>query len=408
MGVDTVALRSPYISEKLAQHLECQSIYRSGVDLATGLVIYEFTTGSLQGSYDSRIRFVVKREEFITDPVTSRVTKQSCEPFIEAEASIPKFRYGQNVYGDTSNFQYQVALFLDTLSTLLNPEDNPEFDFYDALNWTVTRVDWAEMHRLTPQQIADYLHYLSLAKFPRRQAMRFGQTGVYFPGTVTNKFYHKGPEFKAHDSKRIRDSLTALMYASAEHKNYQLTDSQIHNRVTRKIQALQRLADNRLRTEAEIHSDKLRYDFGHLPQVWEITDDYLKKTYYEQFEKLLKEGASDMETVRSHDAVKARLNRLCSSKVSANKLLAFWMRLVAEGEDRIKEDFSKATICRHKKELKEMAISWVSGDVYIVANQSEILEFSPLKSVHLRCSAPIRQNSVFNLNALQYRDRKAA
>lgn len=408
MGVDTVALRSSYISEQLAQHLENQSIYRSGVDLSTGLVIYEFTTGSLAGSYDSRIRFVVKREEFITDPITGRITKQPCEPFIEAEASIAKFRYGQNVYGDTTNFQYQIAIFMDTLSTLLNPDDNPDFDLPQVYDWTVTRVDWSEMHRLTPAQIADYIHYLKLSKFPRRQGMNFGTTGQYFPGTVTIKFYHKGPEFKAHDYKRIRDSLTALLYASPAHQNYELTDDQIHKQVTKKLKALQRLADNRLRTEAEIHAEKLRYDFGHLPKVWEVTDDYLKKTYYEQFEKLLKEGASDMETVRSHDAVKARLNRLCSSKVSANKLLAFWMRLVAEGEDRIKEDFSKATICRHKKELKEMAISWVSGDVYIVANQSEILEFSPLKSVHLRCSAPIRQNSVFNLSPIQYRDRKAA
>lgn len=404
MGIDTVALRSPYISEKLAQHLENQSIYRSGVELSTGKVLYEFTTGSLAGSFDSRIRFVVKREEFTTNPLSGAISKVNCPPFIEAEASVHKFRYGQNVYGDTTGFQSQVSFFLDSLSTILNPVDDLELDLPEPLDWTVTRVDWSEMHRLNPQQIADYIHYLSLAKFPRRQAMRFGQTGVYFPGTVTIKFYHKGPEFKSHDAKRVRDGYKSLLLKNC--------DTSLHNSVdqivSKKIKALQRLADNRLRTEAEIHAEKLRYDFGHLPTVAQVTDDYLKKTYHEQFEKLLKEGAADMETVRNHDAVKARLNRLCPSKVTANKLLGFWMRLVAEGEERLKEDFSKATICRNKKILKEYAISWVSGDVYIVANQAEILEFSPLKSISRRCNAPVRTGSVFNLHAIQYRELKAA
>ena len=64
--------------------------------------------------------------------------------------------------------------------------------------------------------------------------------------------------------------------------------------VEKRIKALQRLADNRLRAEVQINAEKLAYDFGHFPLVSEITDDYLKKVHDDEVFKLLREGKTEM------------------------------------------------------------------------------------------------------------------
>src|SRR5690606_14780584 len=49
---------------------------------------------------------------------------------------------------------------------------------------------------------AQYLHGLGLARYPRRQPIRYGDECVMFKGTTTTlKFYHKGPEFAKNGHK---------------------------------------------------------------------------------------------------------------------------------------------------------------------------------------------------------------
>ncbi len=418
MGIDTIKLRSPNIDEGTAQFLEKQCILRQGIELSSGEVLYEITTGDLDGSWDSRVMFKVCREEWMPSP---RGVPElcPCAPRIEVEASLHKFFYGQNVYGSPEDFQTRCGVFVDLLGDLLGADQDM---LPSAAKWTVHRVDWAEVFRLTPAAIAEFFRGISHCKFPRRSAKsaKYGVNAVYFPGSFTTlKLYHKGPEFKEHDISRMRRALTAYTHrdgsrfrvrvSHAKHGDSFVIRPEASVWVEKKLKALIRLAMNRIRVEVEIHADKLTYDFGgRFPTVSDITDDYLKNVHDAEVYKLLKEGKSEMDTVRTHDSVKARLNN-CYGKRSANALFSFWLQLAARGEEVCMTDYSQSQYYSNRRKLVDVGISWLASDIYIIPNQTALPhDFIPLRSDARLCNAPISNDSVFNHCPVDWANRRAA
>lgn len=404
MAVDTVKLKSPSISETLAQFLELQCIMRQGIELSSGEILYEITNGQLDGSYDSRISFRVLREDF--QNVKGRPELVPCDPFIQVEASFHKVFFGQNIYGNPVDFQSLCARFIDTLGVLFS--DDGEL-LPSAKYWEVRRVDWAEVYRLTPAAITEYFRGISQCKFPRRskKSAKYGTNAVYFPGsTTTLKFYHKGPEFKEHDFFRLKQSLTRI-----RHHQFPKSESYDSNAlwVNRKLKAMQRLANNRLRVEVEIHAEKLHFDFQErFPLVSEVTDAYLKSVHDSDVFKLLKEGKTEMETVRNHDAVQNRLNAMYGTR-SANILFAFWMQLAARGEDVVRANYSESQFYANRKKLVNAAVSWLSSNVYILPDQGALpRDFIPIRTNSRLCSTPVRNDSVFNLCPTFYNQQAKA
>jgi II/X family phage/plasmid replication protein len=167
--------------------------------------------------------------------------------------------------------------------------------------------------------------------------------------------------------------------------------------INRKVDAFQRLADNRLRVEIQINADKLHYDFkGRYPLVSEITDDYLINIYQEQVFKLFKEGKTEMETVRTYDQVKARLNAVYGVR-SANNLMSFWMQLSARGEEAIRTEYSRSQFYGNRKKLVDAGISWHSTDVFIVEQDTALpKDFCPVVTDIRRCTGKVAANSMFN------------
>ena len=123
MAVDTVKLRSPEIDEGTASFLERQCILKQGIELQTGELLYEITTGNLEGSWDSRISFKVMRKDWISLG-GRRPELVECKPYVLVEASFHKFFYGQNIYGNPVNFPELARLFVNFLGEMFGINGN--------------------------------------------------------------------------------------------------------------------------------------------------------------------------------------------------------------------------------------------------------------------------------------------
>ncbi|KAF1043561.1 MAG: hypothetical protein GAK38_03897 [Xylophilus sp.] len=374
------------MDDSLVRRIEQQCILRSGMHLGTGEVLYELHAGELLGSWDSRISIKPMREEHVADKM-GRVQMHPCEPYLLVEASVHKVQLGHNVYGGPTVF-LQAARDLVALVEMLLQTDLPAAD-----HWTVHRVDVANVFDLTKPSIKQFFESMQLLSFPRRgkKAMKTANS-VYFPGkTTTVKFYHKGPEFQVHDAGRLKRFFRILF------SHLYGTDTQNHERVERKVRALQRLADRRLRVEVEIHADKLQYDFGRCPTAAELTDEYLQRIHDSEIERVLREGKQGMETVRTEEAVWQRLQSLYEPK-RAHFLHACWQVMATRGDEKARERYSKTAFYRSRKLLEEAGVSWRGSDVFIVANDSPIHDFTPMRVDRRFCYLPARNRPEYQVS----------
>lgn len=407
MGIDTVALVSPTLPDELADRLERMSIMKQGIDMTSGEELWNITTGELDGSYDSRISFRVMRERFVCD---SKGTPQlqPCDPYLKIEASWPKVFHGTNVFGTIEHFQYNAERFIDTVAQLFSLEED-ELPY--AKHWEVHRVDWAEMFDIPYSGVTDFFRCLSAVRFPRRKVVKYGFHAIHAPGsTTTLRLYHKGPEFKEHDYSKIKSAF--LSYFREKFDAQPIED--IYAIVNKKVKALQRLADRRLRCEIQINARKLQDDFAEqllaegqgrkYPKVSEITDEYLINIYTTEMQKLLKEGKTTMDTVRNNDAVQDRLISVYGKR-SSRSLLAFWLNLSAMGEERTKLVCSESQYYANRKKLMDAGVSWLNTNIYILPPQSLLpVDFQPLRTSARICQFPIRHNSLLNLCPTEYQE----
>lgn len=344
--LDTVRLRSPSLGEPEAVRIGRELTRRLAIKVATGEVLYEFTAGELEGSYDHRVSVQVKREEWQAvsgvfgeatvgrgKPPTTRLVP--CDPYVVIEGSIHKALLGHNVYGGPSAFDPAVRWFLDRVGSLLGVELLP------AVEWEVQRVDWAEAFELPYEAIEEYISSLNAATYPRRRVHRYGRQAIFSPGhTTAVKAYHKGPEFACHDRRRL-----GRLWAE---------ERVIH---------LQQQANAVLRIETSIKSRKLAADLGDKPRVVQVTDAYLQSVHDLEVARLLKEGRSEMETVRTRVEVSRRLYETYSRPM-AGALFATWVQLAGVGEEETRRGMSRRSFYRHRKLLLEAGCSWSGADVY--------------------------------------------
>lgn len=340
--LDTVRLRSPFIAADLARQIERRLVKRYAVELSTGDLLWELTSGSLEGSYDSRISVQVNTKEYQVvryqkdGSMQVRTILVDCEPYIIVEASVHKAMLGHNVTGGPINFQPAIHWFIDKLSSILSTP------LPAASLWGVEKIDWSECYTLPHAGIVDFITTLNSARYPRRKVSRFSSESIFAPGTTTAvKIYHKGPEFQKHDRKRIIDFLGR-----------------------KKAADLQTLANGIMRVEVSIKSKKLRADFGLKPVVSDITDDYLNQVHDHEVEKLLREGKSDMDIVRNHVEVKRRLFDTYSPSI-ASTLYGVWAQFSTVGEAEVRRDLPKATFYKYRKLLTDAGCTWFGTDIVL-------------------------------------------
>lgn len=376
---DTVRLKSPQILPITAKLIERQCVMRQGIDLSTGEQLYELFNGDLLGSWDSRISIVPKYEDYVLDSKgTPRLSP--CPPYLVLEASLHKVQLGHNVYGGPTDFQKACDELVKLVSCLLG------IQLPSARRWTVQRIDVAQVFDLPKSAVQDFFDGIHLLSFPRRQkgASKY-KTAVHFAGkTTTVKMYHKGSEFMVHDKNRLKQFFR-LLYQARD-----ITDTRIPEKVQKKLDALQRLADRRLRCEVGIHSAKLVYDFKKEPLVSDITDDYLNATYDKEIEKLLREGKQGMTTVRTTKTVLSRLQNEYG-QAKGTRLYGFWTCLTTLGDEVTKNQYSRSVFYDNRKQLENAGVSWRNTDVYVVANDSLLpRDFAPVRTDSRLCYLPAR------------------
>jgi II/X family phage/plasmid replication protein len=352
MALDTLKLRSPKLSAAVADVIERQLVLRMAVDQVTDNVLYEILSGTLLGSWDAHISVQVLREEWKAHGRS--VIKVPCAPYLVVESSVHKAMLGHNLHGGPCDVQAAAAWFVSHIAGRLGVE------LPSASLWHVRRVDWAEVFDLGYAETQLYIHGLSGARFPRRDTGkigRFGNNSLHVPGdTTTVKVYHKGPEFAAHDGKRLK-----LILPGAE------------------LESLSKWADRLLRVEVSVRAPKLDGDFGHAPTVGEVSTEYLTKVHDQEVARLLKEGNSDMQTVRKNRDVRDRLFEVYKARL-AGVLFGTWLQLAALGEEATRGNMKRPTYYRQLKQLQEAGIAWHGGDVRVIEVASILpADFSPVR-----------------------------
>lgn len=369
--LDTVKLRVRVSAEKAA--IIEQALHRvSRVELSTGNVLYELTSGSLEGSYDHRVSIRLDRVltpgepdlsvwEFMQDrpeygphlpPNMGAVVAYD----LTVEGSVHKAMLGHNVEGGPVEPVPACRWFVANLAERLN------VTLPDGLLWTVCRLDWAEVYRLPSLAISQFFRGLSRCKYPRRKVVCYGEQGISARGTTSGvKAYHKGPEFRAHDRPRLRDAGLSL-------------DELIR---------LETVALGLIRFEVEIKPKTLKEALGGEPLVKNITRGFCEGFHDTEIYRLMKEAETGLEVVRTAVEVKDRLLGRYAGKL-ARTLFGTWMELSAFGEFAVLAGgLSKSTWYRQRSQLIEAGISWLGTDVHI--EEPNLLPvFSPVRSSGLR------------------------
>ncbi len=388
MGLDTVRLKTPYMARSIVDKIKAQGESYCRVCNETGERIWEITRTNLRASHDARI-MVKPMYEDCTKSRSGKPEWHPSEPYLIVECSVAKAFHGHNVYGVIDDLQTASEHLRDLLQQLLGTA------LPHTRNWTVQRVDWAENFQLPYLAVQEYFEGIYHVAFPRRKMQKYSNESIFVPGTTTTiKIYHKGPEFQKNDRKRLAFVLRSQFQQNRPPK---APPEWAYQQASRQVAALQRLANNRLRAEVEIHAEKLDYDFDKKPKVHEVTTEYLQAVFDKEMRRLLREGQEGVRIVRTSLAVRDRLEARYSQEL-AGLLHGFWLGLATHGEDDMKHRQTRATFYRRRKQLVDAGVSWLATDQQLIERQGQMLptDFSPVRANPRRCESLVRERPAFN------------
>ena len=352
---DTVVIKSPEIDQETVQKIMTFCRMYEGVDIFTGELLYRFTSGELEGSYDYRIRLKVDNTEWIKEdsPVPQRVETYW---HVVVECSLHKLLMNHNCYGGPDDIKKSIAYLVRFLEEVMYVK-LPNYQERE-----VKRIDVAKIYHFNNKDICKKIVSNLRNSYYTRRKPRIYDTSVMFAGRTTSvKLYWKGPEFEKHDYKRIKKYILREVDLSWNKDNCDL--------LQHKLALLQKHFDKVLekayriiRYECEIKLRKLKEAFdSDTVLVKSLSDEKLNEIAETGLYKLMRED-DNMDIVRRSDLVLERLHQLYATS-QANALYSTWTKLVQFGEGQTKETLSRATFYRHKKLLVEAGVSWLCSVV---------------------------------------------
>lgn len=356
---DTVVLKSPEIDEETKDKIMSFCNRYDGLDMFTGELLYTFTSGMLEGSYDYRIRISVDNGEWVK-PDGQAPVKVYSYWYMKIECSLHKLIMNHNCFGGPVDAKASIAYLVKFLAECMCVQ-LPEYG-----KWEVEKLDVSRIFVFNDKQICKrIMNNFRNATYTRRKPQIYDTSFMFAGSTTTTKFYWKGPEFEKHDYKRMQKYICKILDMSYSETHGDLTRQKLIRLKIDYDKILER-AYRTIRYECSIKPRKLKELFGtEKVYVHMLKDALLTQCADIELRKLIKED-EDMEIVRRSDLVRERL----ISKHGSNygmKLFGTWSSLVSEGENATKDSMNKSTYYDHRKLLIESGVSWTMSNNHLKA-----------------------------------------
>ena len=329
--IDTICIYTK-INKEIFDIIYKKSIIKTSYSNETGEMFYNIINDHLEGSYSSSLSVRIFEKDFY---------------YIKIEGSLHKIKLGYNSHNGFSNLNY-ISNFLIGIV-----EDYYKIELPQIYNWYISRVDIAVCYDLKNQNnICSYINNLKKCTFPHRKIHFYKDQSLYASGsTTTLKIYNKLQEFRKHDLK-----------------NFNNTDFNI-------IEYLNTI-QGYIRFECEIKKRKLLKFFNKTSDIKVIDLDYfeLKRIWSEEFMKLLKINENELLKLNEKDKIRLLLESKYKP-VKARNLYNFYLSVLVDGLDFIKEHMSSSSYYRNLSELKKLNIDL--SQTYNVSFDNIAIDFNP-------------------------------
>jgi hypothetical protein len=389
------------------------------IDKETGDIEFEYDNGQTNHSDNYRIVYKISDEYWTYDRQEDSYGKKqgknknqpikiAGKPHVKLEFSIPKILLGHNLYS------ISIALIYDAMHLVKTAfEEKYECILPSMHEWYCYRIDTCANYILNNEQEArNYISYLSKLDYPRREPIRYGDSGVYFSSQQnTLKVYAKGPEFKKHDKNRFLNSDKAyLLYAKAknilrieaEHKRRiryltnqynkqfenipddrkqeiylqylkhqidrlneaKLLPDAIPKEIDRELaqidRKLQRIEDRSMMFDRKFDLEEVRMKtFEGYPQIMNLISIFDCKSEMESIMGKLLSGTPSKVTQSL--AVENRIREHCSKK-QASTFIAVYYSIINQGQAYAKKEYERNIYYRALAAFRRIGISLIADD----------------------------------------------
>jgi II/X family phage/plasmid replication protein len=369
--IDTLWLQIPKQPERYISIIREKMKYFSCLDKDTGELIYEFSTGKVEGTHDSTLNIKINRDNTI-----------------KLYGSVHKIIMGNNIAYGSDN----ILLLANVMKKLLQQKFG--FKLPDVITWEVKQIDYTLTFDLKDDKfVAEYINSYKEVTYPRRENIQFYKDrSFYVPGTTTTiKLYNKYREFIRHD----KNKLSKILSNEKINQLLNLSNGMLRIEVAVKSKKLKEVFPNtvyRKTVEKQYAKAKKIYGIGsqelesferdfrrNIVTLQDIKMNKIKKVWESEVFKLTRENRKDI--VNKSNLVIERLHDEYGNR-SANSLYGFWILLSTKGEEHAKKIYTgkdnkvTTTFYRNRKKLVNAGISWRETDVIIV-NKDNVVRFTP-------------------------------
>lgn len=273
--IDTVGFKA-LINYETFEKVKEKTRMTQRIDKETGEIEFEYDNGQTNHSNNYRVLHKISDEYWDYnngEDSDGREIKRKRQPnkkigipHVKLEFSVPKILLDNNLCSASMGLIYDAIYIVKKAF-----EEKYDCLLPDMPEWYCYRIDTCANYVLSSEQeVRNYISSLSKLDYPRREPIRYGDSGIYFPSQQnTLKVYAKGPEFKKHDMSRFLNVYEAyelyekakkILRIEAEHKRrIRYITSQYNKQFENK--QLEEISEDR---GQEIYLDYLRHEIDRL------------------------------------------------------------------------------------------------------------------------------------------------